>query len=123
MHGSHERRWSSCECRYASQVSLLVFRVRKAIRRTIQEVTLVTRYLVCRFVLSAALVSIAVSHDPAENKPVIIPGTRDMAAARMGISPAHSARHSRQAHRQISTEDRAPFGTNLVLPVGKLLSG
>jgi D-aminopeptidase len=69
----------------------------------------VTRYLVYRFVLSAALVPVAVSHDPAENKRVIMPGTGDMAAARTAGSPAHSARHSRQAHRQISSKARAPF--------------
>ncbi len=68
-----------------------------------------TRYLVCRFVLSAALDPVAVSHDPEEDKPVIMPGTGDMAAVRTGGSPAHSARHSRQAHRQISTKARAPF--------------
>jgi hypothetical protein len=69
----------------------------------------VTRYLVYRFVLSAALASVTVSHDPAEHKPVIMPGTGDVAAARTAGLPAHSARHSRQAHRQISTKAKAPF--------------
>jgi hypothetical protein len=72
--------------------SLLVFRVKKAIfGERFKEVTPVTRYLVCRFVLSAAMVPVAVSHDPEESKPLMPEG--DMAAAcTRGLAGALSAR-------------------------------
>jgi hypothetical protein len=75
----------------------------------------VTRYLVCRFVLSAALIPVAVSHDLEESKPAIVPGTGDMAVARTRDSPAHSARDSLQTHGQMSTKARAPFQRTLGL--------
>jgi hypothetical protein len=86
---------------------LLVFRVKKAIfGERFKEVTPVTRYLVCRFVLSAAMVPVAVSHDPGENKPLMTERATWLHRVRGG-SPAHSARDSRQAHQQISTKARA----------------
>ena len=77
--------------------SLLVFRVKKAIfGERFEEVTPVTRYLVCRFVLSAALVPVAVSHDPEESK-ALMPERATWLQRVRGGSPAHSSRDSRQA--------------------------
>jgi len=71
---------------------------------------MIRRNLVCRFVLSATLVPIAVSRNPEENEPVIMSGTGGMAAtaAHTAGSPGRSALHQRQTHRQISIKARAP---------------
>jgi hypothetical protein len=72
---------------------------------------MIRRNLVCRFVLSATLVPIAVSRNPEENEPVIMSGTGGIAAtaAHTAGSPGHSALHQRQTHRQISIKARVPL--------------
>jgi hypothetical protein len=79
--------------------------VTKAMGETIQEVTLVTRYLVYRFVLSAALVPVAVSHDLGENKAVIMPGR---ATSLQRVLRARRRTHAKPTDK-ISSKAREPF--------------
>ena len=77
---------------------------------------MIRRNLVCRFVLSATLVPIAVSRNPEENEPVIMSSTGGMAAtaAHTAGSPGHSALHQRQTPPANINQSQSTSSANLI---------
>ena len=76
---------------------------------------MIRRNLVCRFVLSATLVPIAVSRNPEENEPVIMSGMGGMAAtaahrrARRGTQRCTSAKPTANINQGQSTSSANLF--------------